>query len=68
MTRLGLLLALAALSGCTTLRPWERGTFVRPAMQTTDDPHRARFCAHVERVREAMVGASRSAGPSCGCN
>jgi len=67
---LGLLLAchLALGVGCANVRPWERGTLARALMRGPDDALRARFQAHVERVREAMVGASADAGPSCGCN
>lgn len=60
------LLALAASTGCATVKPWERGTLSHPCMQTggqLGDSYRS----HVISVREGATGGEGEIGGGCGC-
>jgi len=64
-------LALAQLSSCTHVAPYEREHLADPALDT-QDRERAyhRFAAHIYEAREGAgaVGLSDVAGGGCGCN
>jgi hypothetical protein len=59
-------LALAALSGCSHVRPWERGKLAHPSMG--GDPAGGPAVAHVYSVQEGAVGGEAAVGGGCGCN
>lgn len=63
-----LALALAASSGCATVRPWEREALSAPAMAETPHPEGEAFDAHFEGAREAALDPGSAGGGGCGCN
>ena len=68
-----LILALTALlvltnTGCTTVKPWERGTLSRKEMAWSPDPLAATLGEHIYFAKEAAAGGYGSAGGGCGCN
>lgn len=64
------LAAIAALSGCAEVRPWERGNLAKPAMSPADPARRGRdaFSRHIFDIREGSSGGDGEAGGGCGCN
>ncbi len=63
-----LLLAALLLSGCATVRPWERETLAEPAMAEPTDPDAAAFDAHLDGARESALDVGTAGGGGCGCN
>ncbi len=61
-------LALAGASGCTTVKPWERGTLSKKEMSWSPDPLAAKQGEHIYFAKEAAAGGYGSAGGGCGCN
>ncbi len=61
------LLVLAA-SGCTPLKPWERGNLAKPHMALTTNAGQAAMRTHMEISREAASGGNGASGGGCGCN
>lgn len=59
-------LVVAALSGCTHVRPWERGRLAHPTM-AADDPAGAAE-SHMRGVHEGATGGGSVAESGCGCN
>lgn len=64
---LALLIAVLA-SGCTMVKPWERGTLADPTMNRGRDPLGLAFAEHVFFSREATSGGTGVGGGGCGCN
>lgn len=68
------LLAAAAVSGCTSmeLKPWvspyERNNLADPIMSFSRDPVSASYMHHVFQAREGARGAEGGSGGGCGCN
>lgn len=58
----------ALLSGCDTVKPWQRGDLadytLRPDRDTSEDMLRE----HVFFTREAAAGGRGVGGGGCGCN
>ncbi|MBN8612988.1 MAG: DUF4266 domain-containing protein [Deltaproteobacteria bacterium] len=63
-----LAIALAGLSGCVTVAPYQRGLLSRPAMSTDFEASESGFRAHVHDSREGATGGYGSTGGGCGCN
>jgi hypothetical protein len=61
-----LLLILA--TGCSTVKPWQRGTLADPIMQGDRNPIGEELLAHVYFSREAASGGRSVGGGGCGCN
>lgn len=63
---LSLIVAALLLTGCTTVKPWERDLHARPDMQagTLD----AAIDDHIYFSKEASSGGRGFAGGGCGCN
>jgi hypothetical protein len=61
--------ALALLTGCENVKPWQRGTLADPAMNS-GERNRANIALneHVWFSREAATGGRGVAGGGCGCN
>ena len=57
---------VATASGCTHVRPWERGKLAHPTMTTTGLPGPAE--EHVYSIQEGAAGGGASATSGCGCN
>jgi hypothetical protein len=68
MTRVAGLLALIALAGCATVKPWEREHLARSAMIADQARGEARFQQHARGAREGADGGTGDAGGGCGCN
>ncbi len=68
--RLLLALSIATLlaAACAPVRPWQRGQVTKQLMNPAPSPIDGAFDSHVRGSREAMRGASKNSGPSCGCN
>jgi len=69
-TNAGVTLCLAlALSGCTSVAPWERGNLAKPIMAPDPAPLQSTLRVHVYASREAAGAATfGAAGGGCGCN
>lgn len=66
---IAIIAALAwALSGCETVRPWERGTLARPEMQLDPNVLLTDLYEQVYYSKEASRTGTRPAGAGCGCN
>lgn len=67
---LPLLLATVLLgaSGCTHVKPWERGLLAREDMAWEPDPVEAQFRSHVYFSKEASLPGGSAGGGGCGCN
>lgn len=63
-----LLGALALLSGCTTVQPWERATLADYRMRPDRDPLMVAMSEHIYFSREASAGGRGVGGSGCGCN
>jgi hypothetical protein len=59
---------LAALSGCTTVQPWERGNLADVTMRPDRDPLHAAMTDHIYFSREGSSGGRGVGGGGCGCN
>ena len=69
LLRLLLLPALAlALGGCSTVKPWERGTMADYTMRADRDPLGDMQDEHTFFSREAAMGGRGVGGGGCGCN
>lgn len=64
---IGAFLALAALSGCSTVKPYQRELLAQPSMQV-DAPLDRVVEQHMLESREASAGGFGGAGGGCGCN
>ena len=66
------LLAIAALSGCSSIEPWvkpyERDKLADPIMALDGDPVSTAYIQHVFEAREGARGGEGAAGGGCGCN
>jgi hypothetical protein len=58
-------LALSS-TGCTHVRPWERGKLAHPTMLGANLPSPAE--EHVYSVQEGAVGGGAGGESGCGCN
>ncbi|MBL9174406.1 MAG: DUF4266 domain-containing protein [Verrucomicrobiales bacterium] len=63
---LGLL--LLGGTGCTTVKPWERGTLADWTMRPDRDPLALASDEHIYFSREATTGGRGVGGGGCGCN
>lgn len=56
------------LTGCTQVRPWERGYLAREEMLWDADALERQLNDHIFFSKEASSGGSSAAGGGCGCN
>lgn len=66
LSGLCLLGALGALTGCSHVKPWERGKLAHPTMSTASFAGPAE--EHVYAVHEGATGGGAAAESGCGCN
>jgi hypothetical protein len=59
---------LTSLTGCASVKPWQRGFLADPIMQPDRDPMQAAQLDHVYFSREAASGGRTVGGGGCGCN
>jgi len=62
------LVALSLVTGCTTVKPWQRGTLAKPEMSWSPHPLEATLENHIYYSKEASFGGTAAAGGGCGCN
>ncbi len=62
-----LLFVLAWLSGCVTVKPWQRGELADPIMIFDENPIDAGIREHHLDYREGSVGATGAQSGGCGC-
>jgi hypothetical protein len=58
---------LIGVSGCTTVKPWQREYLADEIMLFDPDTLEAEWYYHVEEVLEGGRGGFNSAGGGCGC-
>jgi len=69
MKLISILVALALLlSGCSTVKPWERDLLAKPHMALDSDPLQTGFDEHIYFSKEASSGGRGFGGGGCGCN
>ncbi len=69
LSRLLLTLAiLLMISGCSTVKPWERGNLAQDIMAWQPDPLKASLDNHIYFSKEGSSGGGQAAGGGCGCN
>lgn len=61
-----LILALAAVTACTTVEPWQRDLHAREDMKANERD--AAVDDHIYFSKEASSGGRGFAGGGCGCN
>ncbi|HSS70630.1 MAG TPA: DUF4266 domain-containing protein [Casimicrobiaceae bacterium] len=61
-------LALAFLSACATVQPWERGTLAKPVMSVDDPPQEKTQKLRTYGAKEGGAAATGVGGGGCGCN
>lgn len=59
---------VAALGGCATVPPYERGRLAQPDMTGEWSAGAKAGQDHATAYREGATGASGSTGAGCGCN
>ena len=63
-----LLCMAGGVSGCASVKPWERGTLSDYTMRPDRDPSHDMLMEHVFFTREAAAGGRGVGGGGCGCN
>jgi hypothetical protein len=66
--QLFVVVAIAALAGCATVKPQERAVLADPVMQFEGDPKAAAQIRHAIENREGSYGGTSVSGGGCGCN
>jgi predicted aminopeptidase len=61
-------LALAALTGCENVKPWQRKALADYTMRADRDPLAIMQEEHIYFSREAATGGRGVGGGGCGCN
>ncbi|WP_144394749.1 DUF4266 domain-containing protein [Pleionea sediminis] len=56
------------VTGCSTVKPYERGRLSKLEMQIEPDRMMAAFHRHVYFSKEASSGGNSGTGGGCGCN
>lgn len=69
MNKISLIILISILfaSGCTTVKPWQRGYLAKDVMGAQDSL-RASLDNHIYFSKEGSSGGSQAAGGGCGCN
>jgi hypothetical protein len=62
------IVAIAGLTGCAGVEPWDRDVLARPDMQLVSDPTEASADEHIYFSKEASSGGRGFGGGGCGCN
>lgn len=61
-------IALAGISGCADVSPWERGNLAREEMSLSPNANLNKFRDHIFTSKEASQGGHGGSGGGCGCN
>jgi hypothetical protein len=62
-----LLIAASLLSGCVTVKPWEKEGLSDPIMIIDENPINAGIKEHFLDYREGVEGATGAESGGCGC-
>jgi hypothetical protein len=62
-----ILISILFASGCTTVKPWQRGYLAKDVMGTQDSL-RTSLDNHIYFSKEGSSGGGQAAGGGCGCN
>lgn len=62
-----ILIAVLFTSGCTTVKPWQRGYLSKEVM-TQEGSLRNSLDNHIYFSKEGSSGGGQAAGGGCGCN
>jgi len=69
---LAIVLALLAISGCSSTKPWvkpyERDKLADPVMSLSRHGNASSYMPHVYQSRESSRGSEGGSGGGCGCN
>lgn len=60
--------AAFAQTGCTEVKPWERGNLARDEMGLNPLPNLEGIREHIFTSRESSQGGHQGSGGGCGCN
>ena len=63
-----LLVAMLFSTGCSSVKPWEKGYLSDYTMKTDRDVLEVVFTEHMWFSREAASGGASIGGGGCGCN
>ena len=63
-----LLVAMLISTGCSSVKPWEKGYLADYTMKTDRDVLDVVFTEHMWFSREAASGGASIGGGGCGCN
>ena len=63
-----LVLSLFMLTGCTSVKPWQKGKLAKRYMAFDPNPLDAKFMRHTYESREGSRGGYGAAAGGCGCN
>ena len=64
---IGMMIVLGGITGCASIRPWEREYLADETMQFDPDPLKTEWHLHVQEVLEGSRGGFSSTGGGCGC-
>ena len=64
----GLLFTLCAVTGCSEVKPWQKGNLAKSHMAFEPDPLEARAQRHTYQSKEAAFGGYGVGAGGCGCN
>jgi len=59
---------IALLSGCATVKPWDRDLLAQPKMSFTPSPLETAIDEHIYFSKEGSAGGMAAGGGGCGCN
>ena len=70
MNKISLIILISVLfsSGCTAVKPWQRGYLAKDVMSTSQDSLRNSLDNHIYFSKEGSSGGGQAAGGGCGCN
>ena len=70
MSKISFVILISVLfsSGCSTVKPWQRGYLAEDVMSASVDPLRSSLDNHIYFSKEGSSGGSQAAGGGCGCN
>ena len=70
MSKISFVILISVLfsSGCSTVKPWQRGYLAEDVMSASVDPLRGSLDNHIYFSKEGSSGGGQAAGGGCGCN
>jgi hypothetical protein len=68
ISAMGCFMGLTALTGCSTVQPWEKQNLAKPQMTFEGDKLETGYVEHIYSSKEAASGGAGVGGGGCGCN